>query len=185
MWSYRSDGTCESSCIARLIDEPLTRASRARISPLQTAHASSFPRRVSAPRVSLSSFFALPSPKLRRVCLPVPLPLRARPQRGAGGAPGGGILIRRALVKARTTFARRGRPGQAGTGLSALQPWRFWARSPEPPGARLRAAARDTSPRSACGIVSGDAPHERGCCIRISDAFGSQLRLAIISITNS
>jgi hypothetical protein len=85
------------------------------------------------PRVFLPSS-SPPSPKPRRICLPLPLPLRARPQRGAGGAPGGGILIRRALVKARTTFARRGRPGQTGTGLSALHPGDFGPGLPNLPG---------------------------------------------------
>jgi hypothetical protein len=53
-------------------------------------------------------------------------------------------------VKARTTFARRGRPGQAGTGLSALQPWRFWARS----ALRLRSCLRLRRAGDPCCRVS-------------------------------
>src|SRR5262249_10615920 len=33
---------------------------------------------------------------------------------------------------------------------------------------------RDATPRSICGIASGDAPHERGCESIPSDALGSQ-----------
>ena len=88
------------------------RHSRRTFFTMSNSAVSSFPPRVFCARV------------LRFLCSRHP-----PPKRGAGGAPGGGILNWRALVKARTTFARRGRPGQTGTGLSALQPWRFWARS--------------------------------------------------------
>jgi hypothetical protein len=86
------------------------------------------------------------------------LPLRrwsSAPKRGAGGAPEGGSFIRRALVKARTTFARRGRPGQTGTGLSALHPGDF--------GPAPRAAAPELPPGPSRGRPSlpGVAPGAR------------------------
>jgi hypothetical protein len=37
-----------------------------------------------------------------------------------------------------------------------------WRSGSGPPGLRIRAAARDATPRSIFRIVSGDAPHERG-----------------------
>jgi hypothetical protein len=105
-------------------------------------------------------------------------------------------------VKARTTFARRGRPGQTGTGLSALQPWRFWARSALRLRSRLRLRCagdpgspgvasgrprvpnlpgRGYGPRRGTPILAppsgsspDDAPRERGWALYSSSAYSSQ-----------
>ena len=118
----------------------------------QTAQSSSFPRRVSAP-----GFSFLLVPRLRRsfggyVCH-CPCRCEPAPQTRGGGAPGGGNFIRRALVKARTTFARRGRPGQTGTGLSALHPGDFGP-APRSPSPQLPAAPSRGRP-SLPGVAPG------------------------------
>ena len=101
--------------------------------------------------------------------------------------------------------AARHRPVASGTPLGA-PPWRFsagdprcrlrqwdtgaasdlsapgreaWRTGSRTSGAAVRAAASDATPRSACRIVSGDAPQERGCeCL-------SQLRYVVNSEVES
>ena len=121
----RSAGTERVAANANAARDPLASFP---YSQCQTAQSSSFPRRVFYPRVPCFRF-ASPSPN-----------------RGAGGAPGGGILISIALVRRDPTFARRSRPGQTGTGLSALHPGDFGpaprSASPALPPARSRGQPR-------------------------------------------
>jgi hypothetical protein len=134
--------------------------------------------------MSNSAVFFVPAARSPRVCFPSASRFTSRaPNRGAGGAPGGGILISIALVRRDPTFARRSRPGANRNGPLGAPPWRFWARSAlcvsgvasgfrragnlvarvsRPARSRSRtsraadtAAPRDATPRSACGIVSG------------------------------
>ncbi len=163
---------------------PLNPSYEASIFTISNSAVSSFPRRIAA---SGFSAFLFPG-RLRRsvggyVCRS---PCRCEPPRPrGGGAPGGGILIPVALVRRDTTFAKRGRPGQTGTGLAALHlavlgPLRavrprsclrlpcagdLRCRVSRPVGRRSRTSrarftsrGRDATPRSAFRIVSGDAP---------------------------
>ena len=143
----------------------------------QTAQSPSFPRRMSA-RGCLSPLLpACAEASAGSVCHS-PCRCVLHPERGAGGAPGGGILSRRALRKGahhvcetRPSGANRNGPLGAPT-LAVLGPLRALrlrsrlrrrcagdpccrvsarsAKGPEPPGARIRTAARDATPRSAC-----------------------------------
>ena len=118
---------------------------------------------------------------------------------GAGGAPGGALPVV-ALVGRDATLARRG-ASRANTGTPPLgaPPRRCRPRNRSGPGTicgirpvgcsrpaivmagygtglfghGLRAAI-DATPRSACWIVSGDAPHERGWQIYTTSSHRSQ-----------
>ena len=127
------------------------------------------------------------------------LQLRPRRNEGAGGAPGGALPVV-ALVGRDATLARRG-ASRANTGTPPLgaPPRRCRPRNRSGPGTicgirpvgcsrpaivmagygtglfghGLRAAI-DATPRSACWIVSGDAPHERGWQIYTTSSHRSQ-----------
>ena len=137
-----------------------------------------------------------------RCCVGVSLlPVRStRPERGVGGAPGGSSLELVALVSARRhaceawalprnreAASRRSTVALSAQGplpLPALLPapvrrlhatGRFLpSRSPQAFRVRGLRAAVDATPRSACRIVSGDAPHERGWLMCSMAAFSSQ-----------
>src|SRR5262249_35180694 len=80
------------------------------------------------------------------------------PNRGAGGAPGGGILISIALVRRDPTFARRNRPGANRNGPPGAPPRRFWARSARSvAGVASGSLARATSPPG-CRARRGRGP---------------------------
>ena len=155
----------------------------------QTAQSSSFPRRVYAPgfvcpvRPGLARGFGVEAAVTLAAIPAAAIPLH--PERGVDGAPTGALFLL-SRVRGATTLSRRVRPGRP---LGA-PPWRFSAgdraaisgsgtpepaatcprrvirpgrRYPGPPAARLRAAAAGRHSPLRLGIVSGDAPPERGC----------------------
>jgi hypothetical protein len=102
----RSNSTCESSCGARLADEPQP-------GPMLVVSRSQTATFLRSRGAFLRPAFAEASAGMSAKALAA----ASRPERGAGGAPGGGSLSRRALRKRREPRLRdaavRGKPERA------------------------------------------------------------------------
>ena len=173
-----SSGACSRS-------RPITGPRSPFLFTCQTAHVSSFPRRVFAPGFCFLGF-AHPDEGWRSAEITL----------GCSGTRGACLNAARQTPCEASCVSRRRSP------LGA-PPWRFWAPVPRfllrhllriraasssQPGRSARRTGsrglpvptvtsrlrRDATPRSIFGIVSGDAPHERGCAPYISAALSSQ-----------
>ena len=160
-----------------------------------------FCARVVASCFFVSTASPLHLPALRRACAQS-LTSAATPapkNEGAGGAPGGALTVRRARRARRHACEAWASRANTGTPPLGAPPRRCRPRNRSGPGTicgirpvgcsrpaivmagygtglfghGLRAAI-DATPRSACWIVSGDAPHERGWQIYTTSSHRSQ-----------